>query len=93
MWTEIRNFLDARGENISQHSSGRVIMTLAHGLYEEAENRVDAAEMAKLVLAKVRRVRSDLRTSNSPAAHDELKTKDIKVLVSNTRNERPKMLA
>lgn len=61
VWVQLRNFLDARGAEIQQHSSRRVIMTLAHGLYDEPEERDAAVEMAQLIQASSRRVRSDLR--------------------------------
>lgn len=66
MWTEIRNYMNARGANLQQHSSRRVIMTLAHGIYDEAEDRDAAVEMAQLILASTRRVRADLRSSDPP---------------------------
>lgn len=69
IWTEIRNFMDTRGANLNEHSSRRVIMTLASGLYEESE-AIDAAfEMAQLVLSNACRIMSDLRRSEPPAAH------------------------
>lgn len=34
--------MNARGENLQQHSSIRVIMTLAHGIYDEVED-IDSA--------------------------------------------------
>lgn len=55
--------MDARGANMKQHSSIRVIMTFAHGIYEESEDRDAAVEMALLILESSRRVRADLRIS------------------------------
>lgn len=68
VWVELRNFLDSRGAGLTQHSSRRVILTLAHGLYEEVEDREAAVETAQLIIAAARRVRSDLRTDERPSA-------------------------
>ena len=54
-----RNFWDERGANLQQHSSHRVVMTLAHGLYEEAEDTQAAIEMAPEIVAAGRRPRSN----------------------------------
>ena len=48
---ELRNFLDSRGENLQQHSSHRVVMTLAYSLYEEAEDTHANIDMAREIVA------------------------------------------
>ena len=63
---ELRDFLDSRGANLQQHSSHRVINTLAHGLYEETEDTQAAMEMARAIIAAGRRPRTDL--NNQPAS-------------------------
>ena len=64
VFIELRNFLDERGTNLQQHSSHRVVMTLAHGLYEEAEDTQAAIEMAREIVAAGRRPRSTASRSN-----------------------------
>ena len=54
---ELRKFLDAKGANLAQHSSHRVVMTLGHGLYEEIEDTQAAIEMARKIAAAGRRQR------------------------------------
>lgn len=65
VWIELRNFLDARGVGLQQHSSRRVILTLAHGLYTDAEDQSVAIEIANLIIASGRRVRQDLQVGDS----------------------------
>ena len=62
---DLRNFLDAEGANLAQHSSLRVVMTLAHGLYEETEDTQAAIEMAREIVAAVRRQRVPSPSSSS----------------------------
>ncbi|CDF36767.1 unnamed protein product [Chondrus crispus] len=62
---ELRNFLDAKGANLAQHSSHRVVMTLAHGLYEETEDTQAAIEMAREIIAAGRRQRPHAPSSSS----------------------------
>lgn len=66
VWKELRDFLDRRGANLQQHSSHRVINTLAHGLYEEPEDTQAAIDIAKEIVAAGRRPRHDL---NRYASH------------------------
>lgn len=75
VWIELRNFLDARGARLQQHSSRRVILTLAHGLYTEAEDRASSIENANLIVAAGRRVRQDITAV--PDATMDQKTKDV----------------
>eukprot|EP00170_Pyropia_yezoensis_P001526 contig_6663_g1530 len=46
---DLRNWRNARGANLEQHSSHRIKLTLATGLYPEAEERAVATEMASEV--------------------------------------------
>lgn len=71
IWVELRNFLDSRGAGLQQHSSRRVILTLAHGLYHEAEDRIVAIEMANRIIAAGRRVRMELTDSVTSTATGE----------------------
>lgn len=59
VWIELRSFLDARGATLQQHSSRRVILTLAHGLYTEAEDRNAAVEIANDIVSAGRRRRDE----------------------------------
>ena len=51
----LRALLDKRGANLTQHSSRRVLLTLATSLYDEAEDREVAEELARKVMAEKRR--------------------------------------
>ena len=53
--TRIRDFLDSNGANLTQRSSRRILMTLAHELYDDAEDRESAIQMAKDIIAQGRR--------------------------------------
>ncbi|GAB0492781.1 hypothetical protein MMPV_004051 [Pyropia vietnamensis] len=55
---DLRNWLNARGANLEQHSSHRIKLTLATALYPEAEERTIATELATEVEAAGRRPRS-----------------------------------
>ena len=61
---ELRNFLDRRGGILQQNTPHRVVMTSAHGLYEEAEDTQAAIEMAREIVAAGRRPRSSASCSN-----------------------------
>lgn len=72
---DLRNWLNAHGANLAQHSSHRIKMTLATALYPEAEERTIAMELASEVEAAGRRSRtpapqqqSALTTGSSAAA-------------------------
>ena len=52
---QLRAWLDKRGANLTQHSSRRVLLTLATSLYDEAEDREVAEELARKVMAENRR--------------------------------------
>ena len=60
IYTELRNFLDARGANMHQHSSHRIMMTLARNVYEEQEDRQAAIEIVSEIMSAGRRMRADL---------------------------------
>lgn len=64
---ELRNFLDAKEANLEQNFSHRVVMTLAHGLYEEAEDTQAAVEMAREIIAAGHRQRPHAPSSSSHA--------------------------
>ena len=71
---ELRNFLDERGTNLQQYSSHRAVMTLAHGLYEETEDKQAAVEIAREIVAAGRHRRpnssgSNRREETSPASY------------------------
>lgn len=59
IWMELRSFLDARGASLQQHSSRRILLTLAHGLYPEAEDRNAAVDIANDIVFAGRRRRQD----------------------------------
>ena len=71
-YTEVRNFLDSRGANMQQHSSRRIMMTLAHNIYIEQEDKDAAVAIVTEIIAAGRRMRSDLsrlseqRTPSTP---------------------------
>lgn len=67
VWVELRNFLNARGASLQQHSSRRVIMTLGHGIYDDTDDRDAAVQMAQLIIAQRRKVRADLQEKTSHA--------------------------
>lgn len=66
----LRDLLDKRGANLPQHSFHRIVLTLAHGLYEEQEDTHAAVEIAKDIVAAGRRGRTDLTNpaQTTPAA-------------------------
>ena len=55
--SELHNFLDSRGACMTQHSSRRIMITLAHNLYEEQENKQAAVDIVQLIFASGRRNR------------------------------------
>ena len=66
IYTELRDFLDSRGANMNQHSSRRVIMTLATNLYEEQEDTLAATEIVQEVIVAERRRNTATTTTNAP---------------------------
>ena len=66
IYTELCNFLDAHGANMQQHSSRRIMMTLAHNVYEEQEDWQAAIGIVSEIMTAGRRMRPDLsQTENS----------------------------
>lgn len=51
-YSEMRDFLNRNGCNLTQHPSRKIINTLAHELYEEADERAAAIELAKIIIAQ-----------------------------------------
>ena len=66
IYTELRDFLDSRGANMNQHSSRRVMMTLATNLYEEQEDTLAATEIVQEVIAAGRRRNTASTNTNVP---------------------------
>lgn len=64
IWVGLRNFLDSRGASPNQHSSRRVILTVAQGLYNEGEDREAAVELANLIIANGHRIQMDLENNS-----------------------------
>lgn len=48
--SELRNFLDRRGANMSVHSSCRIMMTSAFNVHEDEDHRAAADEIVKNVI-------------------------------------------
>ena len=55
VYSRLRDFLDSRGCNLQQHSSRRIMMTLATNLYDEGEDREAATSIVNDVIALGRR--------------------------------------
>ncbi len=64
---ELRKWLDRHGANLQQHSSHRVIMTLATSLYVDPEDRVAANQLATELFAAGRRVGASGAVSQPPS--------------------------
>ena len=60
VFTELRNFLDSRGTNMHQHSSRRIMMTLATNIYNEPEDTDAATAIVTEIMAAGKRMRGDL---------------------------------
>lgn len=67
VWVELRKHLDTNGTTLPQHSSRRIILTLAHGLYEDAEDREAAIAIANSIVAEGRRPRPQSDDSALPS--------------------------
>lgn len=61
VWVELPSYLNAKGAGLQPYSSRRVIMTLDHGIYDDADNRDAATQMARLIVSSGRKVRTDLQ--------------------------------
>lgn len=68
---ELRKFMESRGVNLTQQSSRRVIQTVAHELYSDAEDCESAIQTAFSIISHGRRVRMEL----SATAPQETQTK------------------
>lgn len=55
--TCLRDFLNARGCNLQQHSSRRILMTLATNVYDEGEDREAALDIVRDIISQGRRNR------------------------------------
>lgn len=69
IWTAIRDWLAARGVLLQPHGNRRIILTLANGLYTEAEDRNAATELANLYIASTKRrgkANSETTTTSAP---------------------------
>eukprot|EP00170_Pyropia_yezoensis_P002975 contig_12489_g2982 len=64
---ELRKWLDSHGANLQQHSSHRVIMTLATSLYVDPEDSVAAHQLASELVAAGRRVGGSAAASQPPS--------------------------
>ncbi len=54
IYANIRDVLNSKGAALTPHSSRRILMKLAHSLYEDNEDAVAATEIARTILALVR---------------------------------------
>lgn len=48
--TEVRNFLDSKGENLTPHSSHLIMMTLSTNIYEDAEDTKAAENILRDII-------------------------------------------
>lgn len=55
--SSLRDFLDSRGANLQQHSSRRIMMTLATAVYDEPEDQQAAKEIVTDIISQGRRNR------------------------------------
>ena len=53
-YSELRSFLDSRGASMTQNSSKRIMITLAHNLYEEQEDKQADVHIVQLIIASDR---------------------------------------
>ena len=63
--TEIKNFLDSRGANMRQHSSKRIMTTVANNICEDQEDCHAAVDILTEILAAGRRVRADISQTDN----------------------------
>ena len=72
LYSELHNVLDTRGGNLTQHSSRRIMMTLATNLCEDDDDKAAAVDILRSIIASGRRncsiiARARRRYSNCPA--------------------------
>lgn len=60
VWLEWRSFLAQRGAALQTNFSQGIIFSLAHGLYHEAEDRLDAVKIVNAIFASRGRVRQNV---------------------------------
>ena len=65
---ELRNFLDTHGARMTQHSSRRIMMTLASNVYEEQEDKQAAVEVVQDIIAAGHRNREQVSASQATAS-------------------------
>lgn len=58
----LRKVLDSRGAIVQQHSSKRIMQTIAHDLYSNAEDRKSTIQSASLIISHDRKVSNELST-------------------------------
>lgn len=66
IWVQLRNFLDADGAGMSQHSSRLVIITLTHGLYDEEKDLDVSLETTQIIIESSSLLRYYLRNTDAP---------------------------
>lgn len=65
VWTEQRNFLEARGALLQQHSSRRILLGLTHRIYVDTEVETVAIELANRIVATSRQTASEISVSKT----------------------------
>lgn len=76
---ELKSFQGARGVMLQPHSSWRVILTLAYGLYLEVDDKTAAVEMANAIIAASHRTRQVISSEgfNTPQQHHHFNIEGI----------------
>lgn len=69
IFASLRDFLNSKGAKLTQHSTQRVIMTIASSVYDESEDREAALENAENLFSE-RRCSLRSRTSASAGGED-----------------------
>ena len=68
VYSELRNVLDTHGGRMTQHSSRRIMMTLASKVYEEQEDKQAAVEIVQEIIAAGRRNREQMSAPQATAS-------------------------
>lgn len=84
---KLRDWLDSNGANMVQHSSRRVLMTLATNLYDEAEDREAAEEIVKELIARMRSRRDGSSSQETPSLQTSSSATPSRELDSNTAHK------
>ena len=66
IYPELRNYLDTKGCNLTQHSSRRIMMTLATNVYEEQEDKQAAVDIVQSIMAAGPRNRENVHHLRTP---------------------------